>query len=540
MDPSTQTSSSSSGLSGGAAATDLTGRKLGDFRLLRRLGQGGMGQVYVAEQASLKRKVAVKVMRTDVAGNVVSFQRFRAEAEAIARITHANIVQVYAFGEEAGLHYMALEYVEGRNLREYLERKGPPEAPLALSIMRQVANALQRASELGIIHRDIKPENILLTRRGEIKVADFGLARCFDADQPAPNLTQTGVAMGTPLYMSPEQIQGRPLDPRTDIYSFGVTCYHMLTGAPPFRGQTPLELALKHVKSEPAPLTQLRPDLPVELCFIVHKMMAKEVDNRYQTCADLLKDLALLKESLGGQKTARMSVAVSQPLPAASPTPSATVPVPAPRRTRRFALVGASIVLALAAGGAWAWVRHRNQPAPVPLPVPPAATIPRVPSEQQRYEKFLREAVEQYANPGTDRDKLEIGLRHYRDLGLFYLQNDRLDDADKFFVELTNNPHKVEAYKTLGQLGHAIVLALKNRARQSNELFLVLLGTQARDGKPPVRLPFLLSHPQLRYEISRALDYNKANATPAQPFPKRLEELRQPPKWFGPGPGKSS
>src|SRR5207245_5049423 len=126
--------------------------------------------------------------------------------------------QVYAFGEEAGLHYMALEYVEGRNLHDYILKKGPLELPLALSIMRQVAAALQRAGELGIVHRDIKPENILLTRRGEVKVADFGLSLAVAAGQPALNLTQSGVTMGTPLYMSPEQVEGKPLDPRTDIY----------------------------------------------------------------------------------------------------------------------------------------------------------------------------------------------------------------------------------------------------------------------------------------------------------------------------------
>src|SRR5437660_2542039 len=222
MDPGNKTSSTASARAESpAVGPDWSGRNLGDFHLLRRLGQGGMGQVYLAEQISLKRKVAIKIMRPDVAVSATSYQRFRAEAEAVARITHTNIVQVYTFGEEAGLHYMALEYVEGRNLRDYVARKGPPDVPLALSIMRQVAAALQRASELGIVHRDIKPENILLTRRGEVKVADFGLSRCFADDQPAIHLTQPGLTMGTPMYMSPEQIQGHPVDPRTDIYSFG-------------------------------------------------------------------------------------------------------------------------------------------------------------------------------------------------------------------------------------------------------------------------------------------------------------------------------
>ncbi|MGL4422425.1 MAG: serine/threonine-protein kinase, partial [Gemmataceae bacterium] len=140
---------------------DLTGRTLGDFHIRRLLGRGGMGQVYLAQQLSLKRQVALKFLRTDLMQNETALKRFQAEAEAVARINHPNIVQVYAIGEHDGLRYMALEYVEGRNLRHYLEKKGPPELPVALAILRQTAAALARASELGIVHRDIKPENIL-------------------------------------------------------------------------------------------------------------------------------------------------------------------------------------------------------------------------------------------------------------------------------------------------------------------------------------------------------------------------------------------
>src|SRR5262249_8945554 len=213
--------------------------------------------------------------------------------------THANIVQVYAIHDADGQHYMALEYVEGRNLKDYLAKKGPPDVLLALSIMRQAASALQRASELGIIHRDIKPDNILLTRKGEVKGADLGLPRCLAGDQPL-NLTASGVTMGTPLYMSPEQVEGKPLDARTDIYSLGVTCYHMLSGEPPFRGSNAFEVALHHVRTEPPPLASVRPDLPPDLCAIVHKMMAKEPENRYQSCRELLKELVRVREGLSG------------------------------------------------------------------------------------------------------------------------------------------------------------------------------------------------------------------------------------------------
>src|SRR5439155_18621652 len=170
--------------------------------------------------------------------------------------------------------------------------------PVALSIMRQCAAALQRASELGIAHRDIKPDNILLTRKGEVKIADFGLSRNLERDGQPLHLTQSGVTMGTPLYMSPEQVQGQKIDARTDIYSLGVTCYHMLAGEPPFRGATAFDVALKHVQEQPRPLAELRPDLPPDLCGMVHKMMAKNPDDRYQSAREILRDLVKLRDGL--------------------------------------------------------------------------------------------------------------------------------------------------------------------------------------------------------------------------------------------------
>jgi eukaryotic-like serine/threonine-protein kinase len=506
---------------------DLSGKTLGDFRLLRRLGQGGMGQVYLAEQLALKRKVAVKVMRQDLAINETSYQRFRAEAEAIARITHANIVQVYAFGEEAGLHYMALEYVEGRNLREYLDRKGPPDLPLALSILRQAAAALQRASELGIVHRDIKPENILLTRRGEVKVADFGLSRVFAGTEAATHLTQPGLTMGTPLYMSPEQIQGQEVDPRTDIYSLGVTCYHMLAGQPPFRGQTALELAIHHVTTEPPPLAGVRPDLPADLCAMVHRMMAKEPDKRYPTCAELLKDLARIRASAGLQASQATETAMTPAASAATQSLSALLPPLLPPRWL-LGVAAATVLLALAGGGALAWVINKSKAGP--LLTQGEAQAAAVLSKDQTEERYMREDVERYADPGQDSARVDLGLRHCVELGLFYLQRHRLDDADQFFKGLRENPYKVEVYRTLGSLGQAIVLGLQSKPLESNKAFLELLGEKRRAARQPAGLPALLAQPKVREQISLALEYNQANATRQNPFPQELEEFRLAPK----------
>jgi serine/threonine-protein kinase len=508
---------------------------LGDFHLLRCLGQGGMGQVYLAEQISLKRKVAIKIMRSEVALEATSFQRFRAEAEAIARITHANIVQVYAFGQEGGLHYMALEYVEGRNLREYLAKKGTVDVHLAVSFMRQVASALQRASELGIIHRDIKPENILLTRRGEVKVADFGLSRCF-GEQPSAHLTQTGVTMGTPLYMSPEQVQGKELDPRTDIYSFGVTCYHMLAGQPPFLGENALAIAMCHVRSEPPSLAGMRPDLPAELCAVVHKMMAKEPAMRYQSCSELLKDLLRVRDILAVQRTQAVSGTIAPGPMQVNTVPVATLPTPAagiltlsPLQSRwLMAAAGIGLALALVIGGLMAWLRAPSSAAGPPQTKSGSEDL--LLSDQAKQEKFLREAVTQYAAP-HERGELELGLRHCVELGLFYLKRHRFEEADNLFMELVSRAQK--PYQNLGRLGHAIVLARQDRAAESNQAFLELVSEMPRQGQVAGGQPwrFFIDQPLLRYEIGTALEFNKANAAPSEPFPRELDFLREPPRW---------
>ena len=185
--------------------------------------------MYLAEQGSLRRQVAFKVLREALAKEEHYVRRFHNEAQAAAALVHANIVQIYEVGCLEGVHFIAQEYVAGKNLMQLLVRRGPLDIKLAVNILRQVAAALHRAGLRGVTHRDIKPENILLTSAGEVKVADFGLARVTSSDGKV-DLTQVGVTMGTPLFMSPEQIEGGSIDPRSDLYSLGVTAYQMLTG----------------------------------------------------------------------------------------------------------------------------------------------------------------------------------------------------------------------------------------------------------------------------------------------------------------------
>lgn len=274
-------------------ANGLIGRQVGDFVVERLIGAGGMGEVYLAEQVSLRRPVALKILRPDLARDEQYLRRFEAEAKAIAPIQHANIVSVYSIGQEGGLHFIAFEYVRGTNLRVYIDRHGPMTEERCLAITAFVAAALVRAAEAGIVHRDIKPENVLITKRGEVKVADFGLARQVGAEDV--RLTQTGVTMGTPLYMSPEQIQGHALDIRSDIYSLGVMCYHMLAGEPPYRGETAMAVAIQHVHGDPEPLSEIRPDVRREFLNVIRRMMAKRPEDRYASAQELLRDIERLR-----------------------------------------------------------------------------------------------------------------------------------------------------------------------------------------------------------------------------------------------------
>ncbi|HMF12864.1 MAG TPA: serine/threonine-protein kinase, partial [Gemmataceae bacterium] len=340
------------------ASVDPAGTSFGhDFCIVRQLGQGGMGRVYLAEQLSLKRKVAIKVLRRSLAANATALVRFRAEAKTLAQLSHANVVQAYQVGEHEGRHYLVLEYVEGVSLREYLSRKGSLDVPLVLSLMRQVASALQRAEELGIIHRDIKPENILLTRKGEAKVTDFGLSRCLTLDEPM-DLTRSGTAAGTPRYMSPEHIEGKAVDGRSDMYSFGITCYEMLAGKAPFNGNSAFEIALKHVREEPEPLENLRPDLPPALVAQVRKMMAKNRHGR-PSPRQLLQDIGRLREALTGDNASLTAMT----------TVTETVPDKPPLRKRpawRWGGLAAGALAILVTVLAIVWPRGESAAQPLP------------------------------------------------------------------------------------------------------------------------------------------------------------------------------
>lgn len=345
-------------------STDLTGKRLGDLQILRRLGRGGMADVYIANQLSLGRRVAMKVLRSDLANDVNYVERFRREARAAAKLSHPNIVQIFEVGCTDTTHYILQEYVDGLNLRQQLDRTGPLSPDQAVVVMQSVADALQAASAGGVTHRDIKPENIMINQRGEVKVADFGLARVTQGEHQN-ELTQVGMTMGTPLYMSPEQVQGQNVDVRSDLYSLGVTMYHLLVGRPPFEAETPLSLAVKHLHENPVPLEEARPvrDLPDWLCRAVARLMEKTPDRRFQSPQELSQFIHRAMNESGpiGDGTAILATKIG----ATKTLQRLMVEEKKQASVRPFAYRVALLVLPILAFGFSAWLGQVSQPKSV-------------------------------------------------------------------------------------------------------------------------------------------------------------------------------
>jgi len=455
---------------------------------------------------------------------------------------------------------MALEYVEGRNLREFLEKKGPPDVKLGLRIIGQVAAALQQSSELGIVHRDIKPENVLINRKGEVKVTDFGLSRHFKQDS---SLTDSRIAMGTPLYMSPEQVEGKTVDHRSDIYSFGVTCYHLFAGQPPFHGGTPFEVALQHVNKEPRPLGEIRPDLPTELCALVHKMMMKRPEARYQTGREIVRDVGRLRDAFAGNE-GNHSLAMLSGLTSTAMMPSAATTDNLGTYAAALTVSGAGrpagrhpwlfvgmIVLCLGFGLLIGWSLTPPAtiapPSPVIVPERQAEEAPLAVKElffPEDREKDLARKLQDHLKSPLERG---LGLDLIMELGATQIRERKLDEADAFFKDL-NRPERriIPQYRTLADLGHAMVLAFRDQPYASNRIFVETLEqVQKKETPPPVGAgkgfepkkalakilygDFFRQNVAWHEQMAHAINRNFVNAPDSFPTNARLQEFRKSP-----------
>jgi serine/threonine protein kinase len=278
----------------------LAGQTLGHYSLTDFVGGGGMGAVFRAHDTSLNRTVAVKVLAPNQSRDEDTLRRFQNEAQSAARLDHEHIGRVHYVGEDRGWHYIVFEFIEGENLRDYVDHEGPLSLPDTLKYLDQLGTALDHASGREVVHRDIKPSNVIITPEGRAKLVDMGLARLHQVEAPQEDLTASGVTLGTFDYISPEQARDpRIADVRSDLYSLGCTLYYMLTGQPPFPTGTVLQKLLQHQADEPADPRQWRPELPAELIAILSKMMAKQPAQRYQTAHALVVDVHLLNQKLG-------------------------------------------------------------------------------------------------------------------------------------------------------------------------------------------------------------------------------------------------
>ncbi len=339
----------------------MIGQTLSHYKVLEKIGSGGMGEVYLAEDTKLSRKVALKVLPPEMAENAERRARFEREAKAVAALNHPNIVTIYSVEEAEGVHFITMELVKGKTLSELIPKKGMPLNKF-FEVAIPLADAVSAAHEQGIIHRDLKPDNLMVSDEGSLKILDFGLAKLKPehaedgiSELPTQSATGEGRILGTVAYMSPEQAEGKNIDHRSDIFSMGIILYEMVTGERPFKGDTAASLLAAILKDKPQSAAEVNPDIPRDLGKIIRRCLVKDTEHRYQTAKDVRNELEELKQEVdsGDFVTA------------------AQVATPVIRRGKRIWLLIAAAILAVGIGAA-SWFFF----SPTELAGPPARPVP--------------------------------------------------------------------------------------------------------------------------------------------------------------------
>ena len=264
------------------------------YEVIEELGRGGMGTVYKVFDKKIKEKIALKIIRPEIALNEHTIERFQNELRIARKIIHKNVCRMFDLGEDKNLHFITMEYISGRDLKQMIRMTKQLNVGTAVTIAKQVCEGLAESHRLGVVHRDLKPQNIMIDNEGSVRIMDFGIARSLYTT----GVTATGVLIGTPEYMAPEQAEAKEVDQRTDIYALGAILFEMVTGEVPFSGDTPISIAIKHKQEGPRDPREINAQIPEDLSQVILKCLEKNKEDRYQTAAELIKDLSNIEQGI--------------------------------------------------------------------------------------------------------------------------------------------------------------------------------------------------------------------------------------------------